>query len=111
MDLTNAGNSSAVLTSDTKGINLPSSSINITAYVSKDKKSAMLILQNTDNVGYSIKLNPKISDLGLDGDITTHSFTDPFLNGYAYPVAGSYLRFDMYPNSWHAIQINKGVSK
>jgi hypothetical protein len=52
-------------------------------------------------------LKPHLAALGLSGEMSAFSFTDPVLEGYAYPVVGNALLLDIYPQRWRAILVHK----
>jgi hypothetical protein len=97
----------AEVSSHIKDVKIPDEAIKISAYVHKESGQAILIVANLDPVGYTIRLKPHLAALGLSGEMSAFSFTDPVLEGYAYPVVGNALLLDIYPQRWRAILVHK----
>ena len=81
--------------------------IKISAYAHKERGEAILIIANLDSVGYTVKLKPHLEELGLSGSRESFYFTDPILNGYAYPAVGDDILLDIYPQRWRAVLLRK----
>lgn len=97
----------AEVASDVRGVELPDGAIKVSAYVHQEARNAVLIVANLEPVGYSVRVKPNLEAMGLPGAVEDYSFTDPVLDGYYYPMVGSEIRLDLYPQRWRAIGVRE----
>jgi len=91
----------AEVKADIEGTELPEGRIKVSAYLRRDRKQALLVVANLDQVGYSLKVKPDLETLGLGpGEFAC---ADPVLKGYWYPKEGGRIRLDVYPQRWRAV--------
>lgn len=93
----------AKISSDVAGIKIPPDAIKISAYTRPEQGAAILIVGNLDGVGYSMRIAPNLTEIGLPGKIEDYVFIDPLTKGYSYVRVGNELRLDIYPQRWRAI--------
>lgn len=98
----------AQVTPDAKGMEIGKETVKVSGYVRQDNQSAVLIVANLSNYGYTLRVRPNPAALGLKGKASDYNYTDPILGSYHYPVIGEEeLRVDIYAQRWRAILMQK----